>query len=158
VIINPARNPSIFRRRFPIRLWYPSQHLLPQNPLPRSQFGSRRRFPSGPSLTFRFFCGLPCRSIIQVWGMHERTRFKLTATGRSRLARKPYPRSADVRLPFASLIIHSIARSDRPSRDSHRRCRSARRETKLLDTTTRLGLRRFLRPRPKSPPRRSQRR
>jgi hypothetical protein len=49
VLINPARNPSIFRRRFPIRLWYPSQHLLRQNPLPRSQFGSRRRFPSAPS-------------------------------------------------------------------------------------------------------------
>jgi hypothetical protein len=29
---NPARNPSIFRRRFPIRSWYPSQHLLRQNP------------------------------------------------------------------------------------------------------------------------------
>jgi hypothetical protein len=25
VLINPARNPSIFRRRFPIRLWYPNQ-------------------------------------------------------------------------------------------------------------------------------------
>jgi ABC transporter substrate binding protein len=49
VLINPARNPSIFRRRFPIRSWYPSQHLLRQNPLPRSQFGSRRRFPSGAS-------------------------------------------------------------------------------------------------------------
>jgi hypothetical protein len=36
-----SRNPSIFRRRFPIRLCYPSQHLLRQNPLPRSQFGSR---------------------------------------------------------------------------------------------------------------------
>jgi hypothetical protein len=49
VLINPARNPSIFRRQFPIRLWYPSQHLLRQNPLPRSQFGSRRRFPSAAS-------------------------------------------------------------------------------------------------------------
>jgi len=49
VLINPARNPSIFRRRFPIRLWYPSQHLLRQNPLPRSQFGSRRRFPRAAS-------------------------------------------------------------------------------------------------------------
>jgi hypothetical protein len=37
-------------RRFPIRLWYPSQHLLlRQNPLPRSQFGSRRRFPRAAS-------------------------------------------------------------------------------------------------------------
>ena len=45
MLINPARNPSIFRRRFPIRLWYPSQHLLRQNPPPRSQFVSRRRFP-----------------------------------------------------------------------------------------------------------------
>jgi hypothetical protein len=45
VLINPARNQSIFRRRFPIRLWYLSQHLLRQNPPPRSQFGSRRRFP-----------------------------------------------------------------------------------------------------------------
>jgi hypothetical protein len=42
VLINRARNPSIFRRRFPIRLWNPSQHLLRQNPPPRSQFGSRR--------------------------------------------------------------------------------------------------------------------
>ena len=49
MLINPARNPSIFRRRFPIRLWYPGQHLLRQNPLPRSQFGSRRRFPSAAS-------------------------------------------------------------------------------------------------------------
>ena len=49
MLINPVRNPSIFRRRFPIRLWYPGQHLLRQNPLPRSQFGSRRRFPSGAS-------------------------------------------------------------------------------------------------------------
>ena len=49
MLINPARNPSIFRRRFPIRLWYPSQHLLRQNPLPRSQFGSRRRFPRAAS-------------------------------------------------------------------------------------------------------------
>ena len=49
MLINPARNPSIFRRRFPIRLWYPSQHLLRQNPLPRSQFGSRRRFPKAAS-------------------------------------------------------------------------------------------------------------
>jgi len=46
VLINPARNPSIFRRRFPIRLWYPNQHLLRQNPLPRSQFGSRRGCPA----------------------------------------------------------------------------------------------------------------
>ncbi len=46
MLINPARNPSIFRRRFPIRLWYPSQHLLRQNPLPRSQFGSRRGCPA----------------------------------------------------------------------------------------------------------------
>ena len=45
MLINPARNPSIFRRRFPIRLWYPSQHLLRSNLLPRSQFVSRRRFP-----------------------------------------------------------------------------------------------------------------
>ena len=45
MLINPARNPSIFRRQFPIRLWYPSQHLRRQNPLARSQFGSRRRFP-----------------------------------------------------------------------------------------------------------------
>jgi hypothetical protein len=45
VLINPARNPSIFRRPFPIRSWYPSQHLLRQNLLPRSQFGSRRRLP-----------------------------------------------------------------------------------------------------------------
>jgi hypothetical protein len=42
VLINRARNPSIFRRRFPIRLWNPGQHLLRQNPPPRSQFGSRR--------------------------------------------------------------------------------------------------------------------
>jgi len=49
VLINPARNPSIFRRQFPIRLWYPSQHLLRQNPLPGSQFGSRRRFPRAAS-------------------------------------------------------------------------------------------------------------
>ena len=49
MLINPARNPSIFRRRFPIRLWYPSQHLFRQNPLPRSQFGSRRRFPRAAS-------------------------------------------------------------------------------------------------------------
>ena len=49
MLISPARNPSIFRRRFRIRLWYPSQHLLRQNPLPRSQFGSRRRFPSAAS-------------------------------------------------------------------------------------------------------------
>src|SRR6266511_1890367 len=34
----------------PIRLWYPSQHLLRQNPLPRSQFGSPRRFPSAAHL------------------------------------------------------------------------------------------------------------
>jgi hypothetical protein len=40
-----ARSPSIFRRRFQIRSWYPSQHLLRQNPLRRSQFGPRRRFP-----------------------------------------------------------------------------------------------------------------
>jgi hypothetical protein len=46
VLINPARNPSIFRRRFPIRLWYPSEHLLRQSPLPSSQFESRRRFPN----------------------------------------------------------------------------------------------------------------
>jgi hypothetical protein len=44
--INPARNPSTFRRRFPIRLWYPGQHLLRQNPLPRSQFGTRRGCPA----------------------------------------------------------------------------------------------------------------
>jgi hypothetical protein len=31
-------------------LWYPSQHLLRQNPLPRSQFGSPRRFPSAAHL------------------------------------------------------------------------------------------------------------
>jgi hypothetical protein len=36
VLINPARNPSIFRKRVPIRLWYPSRHLLRHNPLPRS--------------------------------------------------------------------------------------------------------------------------
>ena len=46
MLINPARNPSIFRRRFPIRSWYPSQHLLRQNPPPRSQFGSRRGCPA----------------------------------------------------------------------------------------------------------------
>ena len=49
MLINPARNPSIFRRRFPIQSWYPSQHLLRQNPLPRSQFGYRRRFPRAAS-------------------------------------------------------------------------------------------------------------
>ena len=49
MLINPVRSPSIFRRRFPIRLWYPSQHLFRQNPLPRSQFGSRRRFPRAAS-------------------------------------------------------------------------------------------------------------
>src|SRR5262249_40634006 len=49
VLINPARSPSIFRRRFPIRSWYPSQHLLRQNPLPRSQFEYRRRFPRAAS-------------------------------------------------------------------------------------------------------------
>jgi hypothetical protein len=30
-------------------LWYPSQHLVRQNPFPRSQFGSRRRFPRAAS-------------------------------------------------------------------------------------------------------------
>ena len=49
MLINPVRSPSIFRRRFPIRLWYPSQHLFRQNPLRRSQFGSRRRFPRAAS-------------------------------------------------------------------------------------------------------------
>ena len=49
MLINPVRNPSIFRRRFPIRSCYPSQHLLRQNPLPRSQFGFRRRFPRAAS-------------------------------------------------------------------------------------------------------------
>jgi hypothetical protein len=49
VLINPARNQSIFRRRSPIRLWCLSQHLLRLNPLPRSQFGSRRRFPRAAS-------------------------------------------------------------------------------------------------------------
>ena len=29
-------------------LWYPRQHLLRQNPLPGSRFGSRRRFPRAP--------------------------------------------------------------------------------------------------------------
>src|SRR5262249_16210518 len=48
-LINPARNQSIFRMRFPIRSWYPSQHLLRQNPLPRTQFGYRRRFPRAAS-------------------------------------------------------------------------------------------------------------
>jgi hypothetical protein len=46
VLINPARNPSIFRRQFPIRLWYPSQHLLRHNPLPGSQFGGETSSPS----------------------------------------------------------------------------------------------------------------
>jgi hypothetical protein len=36
----------VSRRRFPIRSWYPSQHLLRQNPPPRSQFGSRRGCPA----------------------------------------------------------------------------------------------------------------
>jgi hypothetical protein len=58
VLINPARNPSIFRRRFPIRLWYPSQHLLRQNPLPRSPFGSPRRFPKAAAVASAC-CG-PC--------------------------------------------------------------------------------------------------
>ena len=49
MLINPVRNPSIFRRRFPIRSCYPSQHLLRQNPLPRSQFRFRRRFPRAAS-------------------------------------------------------------------------------------------------------------
>ncbi len=49
MLINPVRNPSIFRRRFPIRSCYPSQHLLRQNPLPRSRFGIRRGFPRAAS-------------------------------------------------------------------------------------------------------------
>ena len=46
MLINLAQNPLISRRRFPIRSWYPSQHLLRQNPPPRSQFGSRRGCPA----------------------------------------------------------------------------------------------------------------
>jgi hypothetical protein len=53
VLINRARNPSIFRRRFPIRSWYPSQHLLRQNPPPRSQFGTRRGCPAQHELPGR---------------------------------------------------------------------------------------------------------
>ena len=45
MLINLGQNPSIFRKPFPIRLWYPSQHLLRQNQLPRSQFGLQRRSP-----------------------------------------------------------------------------------------------------------------
>jgi hypothetical protein len=45
VLINLGQNPSIFRKPFPIRLWYLSQHLLPRNRLPRSQFRLQRRFP-----------------------------------------------------------------------------------------------------------------
>jgi hypothetical protein len=44
VLINLGLNPSIFPKPFPIRLWYPSQHLLRQNQLPRSQLGLQRRF------------------------------------------------------------------------------------------------------------------
>src|SRR5262249_30791768 len=42
-----------FRRRFPIRSWYPSRHLLRQNPPPRSQFGSRRGCPARHELPGR---------------------------------------------------------------------------------------------------------
>ena len=39
----PGSEPIDFRRRFPIRSWY--QHLLRQNPLPRSQFGIPEKVP-----------------------------------------------------------------------------------------------------------------
>jgi hypothetical protein len=42
----PGSEPIDIPRRFPIRSWYPSQHLLRQNPPPRSQFGSRRGCPA----------------------------------------------------------------------------------------------------------------
>src|ERR1700730_4439597 len=59
MLITPARNPSIFRRRSPIRLWYPSQHLLRLNPLPRSQFGSQGRFPRAASQRQTVVGGIP---------------------------------------------------------------------------------------------------
>ena len=45
MVISRAQNPSIFRRRFPIRLWYRNQRLTRKNPLPGIQFGPQRRFP-----------------------------------------------------------------------------------------------------------------
>src|SRR5262249_47435497 len=47
VLINPAQNPSISRRRFPTRSCYRSPRLIRENPLPRSQFVVPRRFPRG---------------------------------------------------------------------------------------------------------------
>lgn len=45
MLINLAQNPLISRRRFPIRSCYRSPRLIRENPLPRSQFVPRRRFP-----------------------------------------------------------------------------------------------------------------
>ena len=44
-----GRSKAVNLCRFPIQSWYPSQHLLRRNPLPRSQFGYRRRFPRAAS-------------------------------------------------------------------------------------------------------------
>jgi hypothetical protein len=67
VLINPARNPSTFRRRSPTRLWYPSQYPLRRNQLPRSQFGLRRRFlkmfSCRPRLGLLFFTNSPTKHV-----------------------------------------------------------------------------------------------
>src|SRR5262249_45583890 len=47
VLINLAPNAFITRSRFLIRSWYRSPRLIRENPLPRSQFVPRRRFPRG---------------------------------------------------------------------------------------------------------------
>jgi hypothetical protein len=41
----PGSEPIDIPETIPNRLWNPSQHLLRQNPPPRSQFGSRRGCP-----------------------------------------------------------------------------------------------------------------
>ena len=50
----PGSEPIDIPETIPIRLWYPSQHLFRQNPLPRSQFdpgeGSQERRLNGRQL------------------------------------------------------------------------------------------------------------
>ena len=67
MVINLGQNPSIFRKQFPIRLWYPSQHLLRRNQLPRSQFGFQRRFPEVRKRA-RIGCRLDSRVNVRCFG------------------------------------------------------------------------------------------
>jgi hypothetical protein len=128
VLINRARNPSIFRRRFPIRLWNPSQHLLRQNPPPRSQFGSRRgcrrtgtarvACSSGPVLplpTIRMTSGASATNS----AAYLRMRSGSPAAQRSSMRIEP---SAELRIPNAAAQTRmvSVAKSQLDRRKSTR--------------------------------------